>query len=183
MGQYTIVADPAVFKDDAGTYYVESLDMLKIRLSEIPAIEALDGMSNSSVFVQALATSAVRPVTAAANMVMHPMDTVTGLPGGVGDLFGRVSLGASQIASSATNSFGSGEAAAQTGNATLAALGYEQVRRQLAHKLHVDPYSTDPILTKKLNHVAWVMFSARMTVTGGDDGSPGIIDHLERHLH
>jgi len=101
MGQYTIVADPAVFKDDAGTYYVESLDMLKIRLSEIPAIEALDGMTNSSVFVQALASSAVRPVTAAANMVMHPMDTVTGLPSGVGDLFGRVSLGASQIASSA----------------------------------------------------------------------------------
>ena len=173
MGQYTIIADPAVFHDDAGTYYVESLDMLKIRLSEIPAIEALDGMSNSSVFVQALASSAVRPVTAAANMVMHPMDTVTGLPGGVGDLFGRVSLGASQIASSATNSFGSGEAAAQTGNATLAALGYEQVRRQLAQKLHVDPYSTDPILTKKLNHVAWVMFSARMTVMVAMTAVPG----------
>ena len=173
MGQYSIVADPAVFKDDAGTYYVESLEMLKIRLSEIPAIEALDGMSNSSVFVQALASSAVRPVTAAANMVMHPMDTVTGLPSGVGDLFGRVSLGASQIASSASNSFGSGEAAAQTGNATLAALGYEQVRRQLAHKLHVDPYSTDPILTKKLNHVAWVMFSARMTVTAAMMAVPG----------
>ncbi len=94
MGQYTIVADPSVFHDDAGTYYVESLDMLKIRLSEIPAIAQLDNMSNSSVFAKALATSAVRPVTAAANMVMHPMDTVTGLPSGVGDLFGRVSLGA-----------------------------------------------------------------------------------------
>jgi hypothetical protein len=42
MGQYTIVADPSMFHDDAGTYYVESLDMLKIRLSEIPAIAALD---------------------------------------------------------------------------------------------------------------------------------------------
>ena len=94
MGQYTIVADPSVFHDDAGTYYVESLDMLKIRLSEIPAIAQLDNMSNSSVFAKALATSAVRPVTAAANMVMHPMDTVTGLPSGVGDLFGRVSIGA-----------------------------------------------------------------------------------------
>src|SRR5208282_5552011 len=50
-------------------------------------------------------------------------------------------------------------------NATLTALGYDQVRRQLAHELHVDPYSSDPILTKKLNHVAWVMFSARMTVS------------------
>src|SRR5271170_6222060 len=175
MGQYTIVADPAVFHDDAGTYYVESLDMLKVRLSEIPAIEALDGMSNSSVFVQALATSAVRPVTAATNMVMHPIDTVTGLPGGIGDLFGRISLGAGEIASSASNSFGSGKAAGQAGNATLTALGYDQMRRQLAHKLHVDPYSSDPILTKKLNHAAWVMFSARMTVDAAMMAVPGSI--------
>src|SRR5260221_1464613 len=38
MGQYTIVADASVFHNDAGTYRIESLDLLKIRLSEIPAI-------------------------------------------------------------------------------------------------------------------------------------------------
>ncbi len=173
MGQYTIVADPSVFHDDAGTYYVESLDMLKIRLSEIPAIAELDSMSKTDVYAKALVTSAVRPVGAAANMIMHPMDTVTGLPSGVGDLFGRVSLGAQTIASSASNSFGSGKAAGQAGNATLTALGYDQVRRQLAHELHVDPYSSDPILTKKLNSVAWVMFSARMTVNVAMMAVPG----------
>jgi hypothetical protein len=175
MGQYTIVAGSSVFGDDAGTYYVESLDLLKIRLSEIPAIAALDKMSNTDIFAKALATSAVRPVTAATNMVMHPMDTVTGLPGGIGDLFGRVSLGAGEIASSAANSFGSGKAAGQAGTATLNALGYDQVRRQLAYKLHVDPYSSDPILTKKLNHAAWVMFSARMTVDAAMMAVPGSI--------
>ena len=149
MGQYTIVADPSVFHDDAGTYYVESLDLLKIRLSEIPAIAQLDSMSTTGVYAKALASSAVRPVTAAGNMIMHPMDTVTGLPGGVGDLFGRVSMGAGEIASSATNSFGSGKAAGQAGNATLTALGYDQMRRQLAEQLHVDPYSSDPILDQK----------------------------------
>src|ERR1700722_5013851 len=173
MGQYTIVADSSVFHDDAGTYYVESLDMLKIRLSEIPAIAQLDNMSNTDVFAKAMASRSVRPVTAAGNMVLHPMDTVTGLPGGIGDLFGRVSLGAGEIASSATNSFGSGKAAGQAGNATLTALGYDQMRRQLARKLHVDPYSSDPILTKKLNHVAWVMFSARMTVDAAMMAVPG----------
>jgi hypothetical protein len=30
--------------------------------------------------------------------------------------------------------------------------------------LHVDPYTTNPILKRKLNQVAWVMFSARLTV-------------------
>src|SRR6202162_2884698 len=164
MGQYTIVADASVFHNDAGTYRVESLDLLKIRLSEIPAIAYLANVSKTGVFANALAQSAERPVADAANMVIHPMDTVTGLPSGIGSLFGRVSLGAEKIASTASNSFGSGAAAGQTANATMTALGYDQVRRDLAGKLHVDPYSSDPILTKKLNSVAWVMFSARLTV-------------------
>jgi hypothetical protein len=164
MGRYTIVADRAVFHEDAGTYQVESLDLLKIRLSEIPAIAYLEDVSKSGVFAKTLAQSAERPVADAANMVIHPMDTVTGLPSGIGSFFGRVSLGVGEIASSASNSFGSGKAAGQTANATMTALGYDQVRRDLARKLHVDPYSSDPILTKKLNSVAWVMFSARLTV-------------------
>jgi hypothetical protein len=164
MGQYTIVADASVFENDAGIYRVESLDLLKIRLSEIPAIAYLENVSKTGVFANALAQSAARPVTAAANMVIHPMDTVTGLPSGIGSFFGRITLGVGQIASTASNSFGSGAAAGQTANATMTALGYDQVRRDLAKKLHVDPYSSDPILTKKLNSVAWVMFSARLTV-------------------
>jgi hypothetical protein len=175
MGQYTIVADASVFQDDAGTYRVESLDLLKVRLSEIPAIADLENVSKTGVFANALAQSAERPVAAAANMVVHPMDTVTGLPSGIGSLFGRVTMGAGEIASSASNSFGSGKAAGQAGNATMTALGYDQVRRDLAKKLHVDPYSSDPILTKKLNSVAWVMFSARLTVDAAMMAVPGSI--------
>jgi hypothetical protein len=90
-------------------------------------------------------------------------------------LFGRVTLGVGEIASSASNSFGSGKAAGQAGNATMTALGYDQIRRDLAKKLHVDPYSSDPILTKKLNSVAWVMFSARRTVDAAMMAVPGSI--------
>jgi hypothetical protein len=181
MGQYTIVADATVFRGDAGTYYIESLGMLKIRLSEVPAIAQLENMSESSEFAKALASSAERPVSDAANMVVHPLDTVTGLPNGVGELFSRVSLGAKQISSTASNSFGSGQAAGEAGHATLTALGYDDVRRQLAKKLNVDPYSSDPILTKKLNKAAWVMFSARMTVDAAMMAVPGsmIISSVE----
>jgi hypothetical protein len=173
MGQYTIVADASVFHNDAGSYQVESLDLLKIRLAEIPAIAQLDNMSESGVFAKALASSAERPVEDATNMVVHPMDTVTGLPSGIGQLFGRVSMGAGQIYTSATSSPGSGAAAGETANATLTALGYDQVRRDLARKLHVDPYSSDPILKKKLNKIAWIMFSARMTVDTAMMAVPG----------
>src|ERR1700687_4135623 len=82
-------------------------------------------------------------------------------------------MGAGAIASSASNSFGSGKAAGQAGNASLTALGYDQVRRDLASKLHVDPYTSDPILTKRLNKVAWVMFCARMTVSAAMMAVPG----------
>ncbi|MGO9268356.1 MAG: hypothetical protein ACLQBA_26305 [Candidatus Binataceae bacterium] len=97
MGEYTITANADVFGEDAGTYQIESLDLLKIRLSEVPAIAQLDNMSNTAVFAKALAASAARPVADAAQMVIHPMDTVTGLPSGVGEFFGRVDLGAKTL--------------------------------------------------------------------------------------
>jgi hypothetical protein len=95
------------------------------------------------------------------------------LPNGIGSFFDRVSLGAGQIASAATSSFGSGQAAGETGMATATALGYEQVRRNLAKRLRVDPYSSNPILTEKLNKAAWIMFSARITVDAAMMAAPG----------
>lgn len=169
MGRYTIVADRVVFHDDAGTYQVESLDLLKLRLSEIPAIRTLENVSKTAVFTHALASSAERPVKMGAQIVSHPLDTVTGLPSGVGEFFGRVKLGAGALWSTATNASESGgerasETAGETADITLTALGYDDVRRQLAKELRVDPYTTNPILKEKLNKVAWVMFSARIGV-------------------
>jgi hypothetical protein len=34
--------------------------------------------------------------------------------------------------------------------------GYEQERRELAKKWGVDPYTSNPILAKKLDQIAWV---------------------------
>lgn len=152
MGEYTIVASSDVFHDDAGTYQIESLDLLKVRLSEVPAIAQLDNMSNSGVFAKALAASAARPVTDAAQMVIHPMDTVSGLPSGVGEFFGRVDLGAKTVYSTATNSSETGsqrasQTAAETGSVTLTALGYDDVRRDRRESFTLIP--TAPIRSSR----------------------------------
>jgi hypothetical protein len=42
--------------------------------------------------------------------------------------------------------------------------GYEAERRALANSLGVDPYTTNPVLAKKLNDMAWVAFSGRVGV-------------------
>ena len=89
-------------RSDMGTFHANSIEMLRIRVAEIPAIMQLTKTSKTTVFSQSLATNAVRPVTAAGQMVMHPVDTVKGLPSGVGRFFGRVGLGAQQLKEAAT---------------------------------------------------------------------------------
>lgn len=169
MGVYTIVADADVFHQYAGTYQVQSIELLRIREAEIPAIVQLNDISKSKVFVQSLGASAIRPVKAAGNMIMNPLDTVNGLPSGVGRLFDRVGSGAGRLWGAATDSSKSGGersevVATKSAQVTRDALGYEQERRQLAKKLHVDPYTTNPILSKQLDEIAWVSFSARLGV-------------------
>ena len=158
-------------QSDVGTFKADGLEMLRIRVAEVPAIQELTQTSKTKVFAQALATNAAAPVAAAGQMVMHPVDTVKGLPGGVGRFFGRVGLGAQRIKEAATEpeespaSERAGEVATRTFHTTRDVLGYEQERRGLAKKLHVDPYTTNPILSKQLDDFALVAFRAHVGVT------------------
>jgi hypothetical protein len=158
-------------RSDVGTFNADGLEMLRIRVAEIPAIMELNQTSKTKVFAQALAANAAAPVAAAGQMVMHPVDTVKGLPAGVGRFFGRVGLGAQKIKEAATTpeeaSAGekTGQVASRTFHTTRDILGYEQERRGLAKKLHVDPYTTNPILAKQLDDFALVAFRAHVGVT------------------
>ena len=55
------------------------------------------------------------------------------------------------------NTYAAGAKAA--GNATLNALGFDDTRRRLAKQLGVDPYTTNPVLAKKLDDAAWAGFA------------------------
>jgi hypothetical protein len=158
-------------RSDVGTFKADGVEMLKIRVAELPAIVELTQTSKTKVFADAIATNAARPVVAAGQMVMHPVDTVKGLPAGVGRFFGRVGLGTQRIAQAATEPEGASSAektenlASSAGQTTRDVLGYEQERRELAKKLHVDPYTTNPVLSKQLDDFALVAFRAHVGVT------------------
>jgi hypothetical protein len=160
-----------IIRSDVGIFPANSIEMLKIRVAEIPAIIELTKTSKTKVFAQSLATNAARPVQAAGQMVMHPVDTVTGLPAGVGRFFGRVGLAGQKLKEAATEpeEASAGEKAGQFGTTTVQAtrnvFGYEQERRELAKKLHVDPYTTNPVLSKQLDDFALTAFRAHVGVT------------------
>jgi hypothetical protein len=161
MGTFTIRAAANVFREDAGTYQVRSRELLELRLAEIPAILKLDEVSKTGTFVKAMAASGARPLEAGWNIATNPAEAVSGLPSGIGRLFDRVETGAGNLWNAPSGSGG----VEQAGAVTADALGYEQERRKLAHELGVDPYTTNPILSRKLDQIAWVSFAGRLTVS------------------
>lgn len=163
MGIYTITADKATFGEDAGVYQVRSRELLELRLAEIPAILQLNDTSKLGTFAKSMGRSAVRPLEATGHMVMNPIDTVTGLPSGVGRLFDRVGSGVGRATGSEAVP-GSGGEEGGAANAVRDVLGYEQERRALAKKLGVDPYTSNPILAKKLDDFASAAFYGRVGV-------------------
>jgi hypothetical protein len=156
-------------RSDLGAFTVPGRELLKIRIAELPAIQQLNETSKTDVFLSAAATAAARPVDAAVNIVTDPVGTAKALPGGISRFFDRVQTGVESVAMGARDSDKSTDQKAQetaqrVGDATITALGFEQVRRQLAKGLGVDPYTTNPVLAEKLTNTAWVAFSGRLGV-------------------
>jgi hypothetical protein len=102
-------------------------------------------------------------------MITSPVQTVEGLPGGIDRFFDRVETGAQAVAAAATNSNADvsarGEQVAQmSGGIAANALGYNLELRTLARQLHVDPYTSNPVLAKKLADFAQVAFVGHVAV-------------------
>ena len=80
MGQFALRAP-------AGTFNANGTEMLAIRVDELAAIGQLNQLSQTSVFADALAASAMKTGAAIGQAVMNPVDTIAGIPAGVGRFF------------------------------------------------------------------------------------------------
>ena len=152
-----------------GTFQANGLAMLPIRVNEVEALAKLDQLSGTKEFAEAAGKAIARPVTSTVNMLVHPVDTITGFPDGVARLFGRIKLGSERVYEAATAPGQSGgerasEATKRVGMATINAIGFEKERRDLAKSLGVDPYTSNEVLSKKLTDAAWVAFSGRFMI-------------------
>jgi hypothetical protein len=113
-GQFTV-------KTDLGTVPAEGIQLLHQRVNEVKAAAALDQMSSSDVFVNALAKSTGQSVDAIGKAVTHPVNTLKGVPSGIGRLFGSISRTVSDVvtddagASSVSDSMGVGKARRKIG--------------------------------------------------------------------
>jgi hypothetical protein len=154
-------------RSDVGTFEAHGREMLRIRVSELAALEQLDAVSKTETFAKALGTTAMRPVKAAQQLITKPVETAKGFSSGVERLFGRVKRGSERAWEAATDSSKSSderaaEVARRVGGVSVDALGYEQERRQLAKAVNADPYTTNAVLAAKLDELAWAAFAGRV---------------------
>ena len=156
-------------RSDYGTFEAHGIHMFQIRVKEVYALAQLDDMSKTKEFAEAAGRAIARPVTSTVHMLVNPVETMEGFPGGVTRLWDRIKLGSEKVAEAATAPGASGgqkvaDVSERVGGITVTALGYEKERRDLAKGLGVDPYTTNPILSKKLSDMAWVAFSGRFGI-------------------
>jgi len=156
-------------RSDFGTFEAHGIHMLQVRVREVVALGQLGEMSKTKQFADAAGRAAARPVTSTVNLVVHPVETISGIPDGVGRMYDRVKLGTQKVYESATtkdtsDSEKAADVSKRVGGITVSALGYEKERRDLAKGLGIDPYTTNEVLAKKLDDMAWVAFSGRMGI-------------------
>lgn len=132
---------------DYGEFQVAGDDMLRKRVREIRALAVLDEMSATREFASAAARGLKSPFVATWNLIRHPVDTVLGIPGSAWEAIRRTS----ELARS--------ERGALEQSAFREFIGFEARKRELAHRLGVDPYSSNRVLQTKLNRFAWVSYA------------------------
>jgi hypothetical protein len=151
MGQFTLRAP-------AGTFTANGNEMLAIRIAELSAIAQLSQLSQSKVFTDAMAASAMKTGAAIGQAVLNPVDTIAGIPAGIGRFF----QSASTTVSRATESSSSNPQ--QTADVAMDALGLNKAKRQIAKQVGADPYTTNPVLAKQLNDLGQAAFSGGVSL-------------------
>ena len=138
-----------------GVFEAEGNTLLEIRVSEIGAIEKLRQVSRSEEYKKALERAARAPVEFGERLVKDPVKTAADVPKGALKLLGRIGEGIKDVADGK-----SGDA----GATATSAIGMQAVKRQLAVELGVDPYTTNQVLQKELDSVAWTSFAGGATI-------------------
>src|SRR6516225_10411582 len=150
---YTIDSDFGVFEADGN-------QMLMRRVAEINAIAKLQAMSQTREFTQAAAQAAEAPLQVGQNLVTKPVSTISSVPRGIWGFLNRAGEAVKEAAEGQ-------QSTAAEGNVVENMTGFSKVKRDLALKLGVDPYTTNEVFPRELNKVAWPAFLGKFTVNLG----------------
>ena len=149
VNQFTIDSDFGVFEADGN-------EMLLQRLKEIDAIARLRGVSRTDEFKNSLVTAAKSPLNSARNIARDPAQAISNVPKGIMKFLGRAKETVANVGK------GGGEDVGE-GNRMKDVIGYSDKKRRIALQMGIDPYSTNTVLQKQLDDVAWASWAGGFT--------------------
>ncbi len=152
VGFYGYMRNYAV-DSDFGVFQVTGDYSLRKLIKEIGAIASLRQVKKSEAYMEGLKKAASQPIEFGANLINDPVDTISGVPKGVASLFQNIKTGLNSQS-------GRGE----DGKAAQV-LAMSSNKRELARKLGVDVYSSNKVLQKELNGVAWASAAGGLTLS------------------
>lgn len=174
-----------------GPLSAESVEILAEREAEMPALDALDKVTRSSVFARAAGNKFAATGKAIGQIVMHPVDTVLGIPAGVARYFGtrlhKIGTQAQSLSDRTARTLGQRgnpypvnagpmtdareldpdpvakpkkhwytRISSEAEREIKRQLAYSNVKREIAKKLGIDPYTSNPYIQERLSSLAWV---------------------------
>ncbi len=149
-------ANGYVLNSQHGARRVSGTAVLRREIHEIKAIAEIEKLKSTKEFTEALAKAAKSPLAAAKNLIADPIDTIANIPRGALRILDRAREGMR------------GKKKSEYEDGSLKSMvGFSKAKRQLAYRLKVDPYSSNPALQKELDNVAWANFAGDMVVSAG----------------
>ncbi len=143
-------------------YMVDGNALMRIRLSELKALEFMATVKKTDVYTKSLKKAATGPLSTAKGMVTKPIDTVKGAATGVGKFFGNI--GHAMF----------GGASEQEEGVFKTVIGFATAKRKFAYEFGIDPYTTFPPVKEVLEEIAWAGAGGGLTVSAAFMGIPGV---------
>ncbi len=144
-----------------GDFEVTGDALMAARIRELNALSALEATNAPSKFGEAAVKAGLGPVVFAGKLIVHPIDTTQNTVAGVGQFFGGIRSGISNMGKSRED--------------TVASLtGEDKQKRQLAAELGVDPYTDFKPLANRLDELAGAAAVGNLAVSGAVMAVPGV---------
>ena len=147
MNQFTIDSDFGLFQADGN-------QMLVTRLQEIDAIARLEDVSRTDQFKNSLIAAAKSPLNSAKKIVKDPAQAISNVPKGIMKFMGRAKETVKNVGK---NDSGDDRSTMKD------VMGYSDKKRKIALEMGIDPYSTNPMVQKQLDEIAWASWAGGFT--------------------
>jgi hypothetical protein len=147
MNRYSVTSD-------YGPFTAPSDARLRRLVREIAAIAELQKIHQSDAFAKATVEAGKGVVQGARHLIENPVATIGAVPEAVFSVFGRVSEAAKR-----------GGKSKYEGGVAQNLLAVSSFKREYAQKFDIDVYSTNEVLQRELNSVAWASAAGNLTLS------------------